>query len=177
MEQLNILRKYNVPLASPSAAIQFLNKTRMTDDEYRERLEELLGGAETVLTERQQEQGLSGIRFLYLYLVQQIIEDSETTDRLDMMKTAEQAFDRADRFMANNQWVFAERKVVEKLDADGKVKPKKGAKKELARKVYDAQIRDKNLTRQEAIAILMSEVGLTKGGASTYYANLKKGVY
>lgn len=59
-----------------------------------------------------------------------------------------------------------------KMDAAGNPKQKKGAKRTKAIEVYKANI-DKNMTRKEWIALLVAEVGLTKAGASTYYASLK----
>jgi hypothetical protein len=58
-------------------------------------------------------------------------------------------------------------------------KAKKGARKVLALKVFNEQIAGKveagEMTRKEAIAILMTEIGLSAAGASTYYANFKSG--
>lgn len=177
MKQLDILRGYDIPLGSASEAIQMINrKQRLTRDEYLRRITELAPEAVEILGEHVDLED-SQMRFMYLYLVQQIIEDSENTDVLDMEETAVHAFERATGFMRNNSWIFAEKAEKVKLDAAGNVKPKKGAKKDLAKQVYNALIKGKDLTRKAAIDVLVKEVGLTPAGASTYYANLKKGKY
>lgn len=61
-----------------------------------------------------------------------------------------------------------------KLDAIGEPKRKKGAKKAIAVEVYNRE-KGTERTRGEWIELLMNEVGLSKAGASTYYAGLKKG--
>lgn len=93
------------------------------------------------------------------------------------------ARERADRFMKECAWTFmgdnqeAKKAAIENAaPEDVKAgKAKKGAKKFLGLKVYNEQIKGNDLKRKEAIEILMTEVGLTQAGASTYYANFKSG--
>jgi hypothetical protein len=96
---------------------------------------------------------------------------------IDGKSVVDEALLKAKAFISKNEYVFAVREerqnVTPKLDALGKPKRKKGAKKELAKKVYNEKIAGKQLTRKQAIAIIAEEVGMTPAGASTYYGNLK----
>lgn len=115
-------------------------------------------------------------RMVYGYFVTEAINELNHTDVLDASKLLETAEVKAERLITNDPWMFAKPEAEPKLDDDGKPKPKKGAKKDLAKKVYVEQIEGKVTKRKDAIEILVKEVGLTPAGASTYYANLKKGV-
>lgn len=63
-----------------------------------------------------------------------------------------------------------------KLDANGNVQPAKGDKKVLAKKLWNEN-QGKITTRKGWIELLCKEVGMTPAGASTYYHNLKTGLY
>ena len=167
---LETLKEYNIPTGSFVDAIQHLNgNTMLTDAEYESRITELVGAPCTISVANLP-------RYAYLYLVQEIIKASYSTDMIDVVAIYEVSYDMAETFITENSYIFAEKDDKEtKLDATGAPKPKKGAKKALAIKVYAEDIRGKNLTRKESIAILMEKVGMSSGGASTYYANLKAG--
>jgi len=65
-----------------------------------------------------------------------------------------------------------------KVDALGKPKQAKGAKRKKAIAVYrefENQAAQEKWSRSKWIELLMEKVGMTKAGASTYYAGLKKG--
>lgn len=164
------LEAYDIPLNTPTAAVMAMKAQGWFEklgDEYKANIE-LIAGAE-VTSEDERE-----LNYTFRYLVTNLIEkpEMEGEQLIDLSLT------KARTFIANNQFVFAvpEENATPKLDAAGNPKPKKGAKKEMARKVYDEQIKDvEGMTRKAAIDILVAEVGLTKAGASTYYANLKKG--
>lgn len=97
-------------------------------------------------------------------------ESSANTDAL--LKMSEE---RANKMFNEHPWLFAKPETDAKLDSNGQVKAKKGSKKILAQKVYDEQIKGKNLSRKESIAILVEAGVSTPAGSSTYYAKLKKG--
>jgi len=165
------LEAYDIPTNSYVAAIQYINDgPELRDDEYLLRIEQLVGYSVEITAEHMP-------RYVYLYLVQEIIRTSLKGEDFRVVNVYDIAYNRAEEFLEMNQYIFAtsdDTKPV-KLDAAGNVKPKKGAKKELAKKVYAEDIDGKGLTRKDAIAILMEKVGLSSGGASTYYANLKNG--
>ena len=166
-----ILKEHNIPTGSFVDAIQHLNaNTTLTDDVYEKRISELVGVPCEISTANLP-------RYAYLYLVQEIIKASYSTDVINVVAIYEVAYDMAETFITENSYIFArsDDDAPVKLDATGAPKPKKGAKKEMAIKVYAEDIRGNNLTRKESIEILMEKVGMSSGGASTYYANLKAG--
>jgi len=169
MKILEKLALIGIPTRTAPAAIQYMRDHRWfekTDDEYKDLIIEL--AMDDVPTEDSRE-----LNYTFRYLVTMAIEHPGHTGKA----TLALAYEKAKTFIANHQYVFAtpDEDDEPKLDAIGNVKPKKGAKKELARKVYDEKIRNKDVSRKDAIAILMEDVGMSAGGASTYYANLKKG--
>ena len=58
------------------------------------------------------------------------------------------------------------KKVVKKASASD-------SKMDIAVKIYEEEKKKKGFTRKGCILRFMSEAGLTKAGASTYYANIK----
>lgn len=166
---ITTLQNYKIPTGSYIRAIQEINEDgELSHNEYVKRCKELVG-ADVELDEKTD-------RYVYLYLVQETIRKSFTTDQLNMIELFEQAKELADKFCKENPYVFATSVDFEnpKLDANGNPKKKKGAKKELAKKIW-SENQGKNLTRKQWIELLIEEVGLTPGGASTYHANLKAG--
>lgn len=169
MNTLEKIEAAHIPTTSPAAAIQYMRDFgwfEKTGEDYKFHIVDLSGADAQTDNERE-------LNYTFRYLVTTAIEQPGIKGR----ELVGVATERAKTFIANHQYVFAvpEEDATPKLDATGKPKPKKGAKKEMARKVYDEQIRDKGLTRKEAIAIIAEDVGMSPGGASTYYANLKKG--
>ena len=169
---IETIRSYDIPVGSYVAAIQYLGeRADLTDAQYIARIEELVGYSVTISKEHLP-------KYAYLYLVQELIRASMTTDKLHPVAIYEIAYDKAEEFITENSYIFAKPEAedgVVKLDATGAPKPKKGAKKDLAKQVYADEIEGKGLSRKEAIAIIMDKVGMSSGGASTYYANLKSG--
>lgn len=116
-------------------------------------------------------------RVVYRYLVQLLIENHIAHLDENIENTYLKAINKAQKYIENHSWVFAEPEIEVKLDAAGNPAAKKGDKKVRAKEVYESQIKDKGLSRKQAIEILVKEVGLTAGAASTYYHNLKTGIY
>mgnify|MGYP001041392433 CR=1 FL=1 len=111
-------------------------------------------------------------KYAFRYLVQNVLNNPDET--VDILYT--KSLLDAKHFIDNNEWVFAKSEEEIKLNSDGSPAAKKGDKKVLAKAVYDEN-KDKNLSRKEWIELLVDRVELTPAGASTYYANLKKGKY
>ena len=166
------LQAYDIPTHSYVAAIQHLSdRTQLPNGEYIKRITELVGFDVQISNERLP-------KYAYLYLVQELIRASQAAgDAIVPVAIYEMSYDKALEFITENSYIFAtpDDSAPVKLDATGAPKPKKGAKKELAKQVYTDEILGKNLSRKDAIAIIMEKVGMSAGGASTYYANLKNG--
>ena len=113
-------------------------------------------------------------RVAYGYAIQETIETGGKADWTVVVT-------KMDKLIAQSPWSVKdyetfthESDAPAKLDAVGVPKRKKGAKKALAIEVYNRE-KGTERTRGEWIELLMGEVGLSKAGASTYYAGLKKG--
>lgn len=113
-------------------------------------------------------------RLVYGYAVGETVKAGGQVDAQDILNRVAKTID-------DMPWVVKEYEAFShadegppKLDAVGNVKQKKGAKKALAIEVYNRE-KGTERSRKEWIELLMSEVGLSKAGASTYYAGLKKG--
>lgn len=167
---IETIRDQKVPVNSVVAAAQHLGLNgigQLNDDEYVRRIKEITGKSVKF-------ESSDMARMTYSYLVAVAIEETNHTDILDAEALLKKATEKASKLVEENSWMFAKAEAEPKLDASGNVKPKKGAKKELAMKVYAEDIKDKVTVRKDAIAILVEKVGMTPAGASTYYANLKK---
>ncbi len=167
---LDILRKQRVPVDSPVSAAQHLGLNgigKLADKEYVKRINELTG-----VNAKFEDTNM--YRMSYSYFVTDVIKATDNTDKPDVGKIWRTAKVKASKLIKEQNWMFAHTETEDKLDEDGNVKPKKGAKKELAMEVYRDEIVGKIDTRKDAIAILVKKAGLTPAGASTYYANLKK---
>lgn len=165
MNPIERLKSYHIPTYSFVAAIQNLTEKELRVSEYRSRIKELSNiksNADDKVA-----------RYHYLYLVQELVRQSLNTDKFDMEKLHNLALEKATTYVTKNPWLFAEREDAEpKLDAAGNVKQKKGAKKEQAIELWNKH-KNENMTRKQWIDLLVTEVGLTPAGASTYHANLK----
>jgi len=169
MNAIEKLALIGIPTRSAAAAIQYMRDNGWFEkpiEDYKYLIADL-GGADFPTDDERE------ANYTFRYLVQEAINDPELKGK-DLVGLA---YDKAITFIKNNQYVFAKKEddAPPKLDAAGKPKAKKGAKKERAIQVYNEKIKDKITSRKEAIEILVAEAGLTKGGASTYYANLKAG--
>lgn len=119
-------------------------------------------------------------KYVMRYMIQNIIKNYKEVVVENIETTYLKSINQAQRYIDTNPWVFStgeDENAPPKLDANGNIAPKKGDKKIIAKKVYEEQIKDKVITRKEAIALLVKEVGLTPAGASTYYSNLRNGTY
>ena len=171
-----VIEAYGAPTNSYIAAVTFFNeRPEMSKEEYEAGYNDIIGTEVAVQFEDQKH-----ARFHFLYAVQETVRVALVAIP-DMAEIALEVERRVAKLKADKPWSFKDYTLEEngerKLDATGKPKPKKGAKKELAKQVYADHIEGKGLSRKEAIAIMAEKVGLTPAGASTYYANCKAGRY
>lgn len=185
---LEVIADYGIPTNSWLEAAQFVltadedidyqrpGMGSLPKEEYAKRVAEVLGLSAVPEYETQKI-----ARVYFGYTIQETVRNFLSGDRPDMEFLWMDINRRALKFITENPWSVKEYVSEDddgepKLDAAGNPKQKKGAKKELAKKVW-ADNADKQTTmkRKEWIALLCEEVGLTPAGASTYYANLKKG--
>lgn len=171
MKQLDILRSYHIPVSSAVKAIQHLSdRHSLSPKEYADRIRELVENPDVKVDDKY-------ARHVYLYLVQETIRTSFNTDTLNMTEILSMAVEKAIKFVDDNPYVLAGSTAEPKLDENGNAKPRKGAKKEMAIALYAKMVEENNgkfPSRSDAIKRFMDEVGMTKGGASTYVANCKK---
>ena len=170
MQLAEHIQQYNIPQSAIHAA-KYLREMELDAEEARERVA-LLTNKSTKLDDKY-------VIHVYKYLIDRGLTHEGQID----LELAEK---RAVSFVDSSPWIFAKPDVPyssvgpAKLDAVGNPKRRKGAKKELAIKCYkeNKELADENKwARKDWIKCLMEEVGLSEGGASTYYANLKNGTY
>lgn len=123
------------------------------------------------------------------YMIEQVLNHNCEID--DVVKLLEVTRERAERFLTDpkNSHIFAKSEdevevekvaVVSGVDvkvevlASGKIK--RGGKQVLAYELYKQLVleSDQSLNNQQFIAVLIKELSMTKAGATTYVANLKK---
>lgn len=171
---LEVIADKGIPVdAGANTAAQYLGVSgngigQQRDSFYIDNINELTG---TTVTEDNSDK----LRILHSYLICSIIEaDAKEMDvSVDTLLTI--SIERTNKFFIEQPWHFAKPEADSKLDDNGQVKAKKGSKKILAQEVYDKDIKDKGLSRKEAIDILVAAGVSTPAGSSTYYAKLKKG--
>ena len=186
---LEILAQFNIPTDNPSTAALFVmvedddisnqrsGMGRLTKDGYETAISQVFGLTDTPVFDN-----IKIARIYFAYTVQETVRNFTSGIVPDMEWLWNDVNEKAMKFINTNPWSVKEYtnnlddSGVEKLDAAGKPKQRKGAKKELAKKVWDDNAdKQDTLDRSGWIALLMEQVGLTKSGASTYYANLRKG--
>jgi hypothetical protein len=119
---------------------------------------------------------LKTARLVFGYTVQETIKTFNSGIIPSMEDVWTDVTTKSAEYIKNHPWSVKDYTQADgepKLDAAGNPKQKKGAKKELAREVWNEN-KHKEMSRKEWIALLVELVGLTPAGASTYYAGLKK---
>ena len=165
---IDVIKAKKIPL-SYVRAIQEINDAGIQDREfYTIGLSEMAGTAININDDRE-------ARLTYLYFVQEVLKnqknDVSVKDLLASAKEKAQLFIKdpnSPDVTLRPQYGSA----TPKLDCLGQPKRKKGAKQEQAVEVYKANMNSK--TKAEIIELFMSEVGMSKAGATTYYYNIKK---
>jgi ABC-type oligopeptide transport system ATPase subunit len=162
MNYANYLTNLKIDTRKVAYAIEDANKERFEDAYYVDHVKALTGVEQIA-------------RHVFLYIVEQIVVEGKPNTT--------KAIAKAVAFITNNPWSTVKPENVSyyvrksEVDALGKPKQKKGAKKAIAIAFWNANMKSKDITRQSAITMLMEAVGLTKAGASTYYHNLKNGTF
>lgn len=154
-----------IPTSSYVAAIRHLNDSGdLARDQYVSIMSDLVGQKVSVGDDRI-------TKYTFLYLIQETIRKSFNTDVMNMAELLELAHRRAVTFIKENAFVFAEPEDTITVDSDGKPKQKKGAKQEGAATIYQENISKGKAT---VIGLFMSELDMSKAGATTYFYNMKK---
>lgn len=172
MKFSQFLEDHKIPTTSRLIAIQFVvdNHRDLDASEYRVRIIELTGRGDE-LQDREAE-------YTYLYLFQELytIYHRAPNEPINMAIMYNVAERKAIDYIEANQHLFVEREAVVKLDANGNVKKKRGAKKDLVCKLW-AEHKEEGWPRKQWIQFLVDEADMTPAGASTYYASLKNGTF
>lgn len=158
----------------------------LTDQQFNDAIREIVGDA-TLPNETVRYMP----KYVFRYLVQNLTvnyKDPTVGETIGAIYTKSIA--QAAKYIRENPWTFAtgeDENAPPKLDSNGNIQPKKGDKKEMAKAVWLNNQENPTLWKVENgtrlpirklwIELLVKEVGLTEGGASTYFQNLKTGVY
>ena len=165
MSPIKQIAEYGIPVNSYIAAIQYLNdRSDLEQSQYEGMIKDVTGVEQKFNDHRD-------AKYTFLYLVQETIRKSTSTDIFDMDALLEYAFTRAQKFIKENPWHWAEPEEEQKVDASGKPKRKKGAKQEEAARIYNENKAD---GKKAIIDLFMSELDMSKAGATTYFYNMKK---
>lgn len=169
MKAIEVLQAHEIPTdAGRIRAVQAAAKLEYDNDAYRAVI------ADICQLDDAPEAHDDIARLAFMYLVQDVIDKHNTSLPF--------AIERAEAYIADHPWVLAKAEPTSSyvpkstVDALGKPKQKKGAKKAKAIAFWNAN-QGKYETRKEWIEALMENVGLTKGAASTYHHNMKKGTW
>ena len=178
---IEVIARYGVDTTSYLRAInQFCDSERpilLNQTGYENGIREIIGENRSFSFENEKE-----ARIYFLYVVQETIRIFARGETLVMAEVWQEASRRAKTFTATNPWTIKEylpeqTDEIEVVGEDGTVqrKPKqrKGAKKQMAESLYK-EMNDGVNDRPTIIDALISEVGLTKAGATTYFHNLRK---
>ena len=189
MNPIDLIASWDIPVENEFLAVSAIRNhdpasgrvwtPELSEDDMLERITEVL----RLKTKVGPYESAKHTRVIYGYTIQEAVKrfssDEETPTPTTMGEFYHDVLEKSRKHIGNSPWVVMEWEVEQtgepKMDAAGNPKQKKGAKKEMALKVYEANKHNTDLTRQDWIKLLMDEVGMTKAGASTYYANLKKG--
>jgi hypothetical protein len=167
MNPIHQIKEFGIPTDSYHSAIRHLNdRDPFIKCEY-ERLIHVLTGVQRTYTDQRD------ARYCFLYLIQETIRKSDNTDRFDMPTLLIYAEERAYKFIKENPWHWAVVEEEVKLDSSGKPKRKKGAKQVEALRIYNENI---FAGKKAIIELFMSELDMSKAGATTYFYNTRKQV-
>lgn len=168
------LETEGVPTDSVVRAAQYINDLMLNTPQAADRVKALTG--EVVEGEH-----VMRVPLVYGYLVQNLLKAHIAKQAAQLVDLLAKSKEQADALIEKQGWLFIAdedaRADIENADPEVVIagKAKKGARKVLGLKVYKAEIEGVEMTRKEAIAILMEKVGLTQSGASTYFHNFKSG--
>lgn len=171
------LKAHDIPHTSYIEAIQYMRNTH--DELSREETYLMIANlsdanpkiADDFVTDRP-ELFDEYLKLVLLYLVQESIRASFTSDVVDGKTILPIAVEKSKEFFKKNPWAFAKPEEEQKVDElTGKPKMKKGKKQELAIEIYKEN-RDKD--KEEIMALFQEQLDMSKSGARTYYYNMRK---
>lgn len=175
MKAIEILEKtHKLNVRSAVQAIQRVSEWSLSPKQWWEIAKELRSAPDCIRPLDGDHIQEYSTKYFIQNIIKQYTEKAETKFDIDLLYVS--SVEQAKKYIESNPWVFAKLEAEEKFNNDGSPASKKGDKKLLAKEVYEAN-KGKINTRKEWIELLVKEVGLTPAGASTYYANLKKGKY
>ena len=167
MNPIKQISEYGIPVNSYIAAIQYMNdRSDLEQSQYENMIKNLTGVERKFDNHRD-------AKYTVLYLIQETIRKSNSTNKFNMSEILDFAYERAKSFIASNPWHWAEPEEVQKVDSNGKPKRKKGAKQEEALRIYKENV---DAGKAKIIELFMSELDMSKAGATTYFYNTKKKV-
>jgi hypothetical protein len=165
MNPIAQIREFGIPVRSYGAAIWYLNdRPDLEKDEYENLIHTLTGV-------RRQYKDHRDARYSFLYLVQETIRKWESTDKFDMEEMLIYAEKCAQKLFTEQAYHWAEPDEEVKTDSKGNPKRKKGAKQVEALRIYNENVAD---GKSKIIELFMSELDMSKAGATTYFYNMKK---
>lgn len=169
---MDMIEIYDLPLDSPIGVVQTYNdRARNGKYDYGTVLRSIVGDNYQELEDPDH----ARIQVGYVFqIAATAYRDGKSIDA-DQLYT--EATKKAREFISEMPWVFAKKDVEEKLDENGRAKPKKGSKGQRSYEVY-CELVTKDATRKEIMEAFQDEkvMGMqphTKSGASTYYYNMK----
>jgi len=165
---INELNKMNIPTNSVIGAVQAFNdryREGYNSDTYAKIVQNVLGRKFDLLPKADY------ARIQVAYVIQEAVQRHVDGFDVDADNVFNAATVKAEKFVAENGWVFAKPDVEIKLDAAGKPKRKKGAKQEAAADIYNEM---KGGDKKDIIARFMDELDMSKAGATTYFYNMRK---
>lgn len=167
---LKIIESYGAPTDSYIGAISYLKqemRVPFTKEEYERNIAELLDVDTVPSYSNEKEAAL-----YFHYLVQETIRVYMDGKIPEMDVVWDEVNRRAKEFIAEAPWSIKDYSTTETADGE-KPKRKKGAKKEAAEALYK-KLNDGSNDRNTIIDAFISELNMSKAGATTYFHNLKK---
>jgi len=167
MNPIKQIAEYGIPTNTYGSAIIHLNdREDLSRTQYEKRIKELTGVVQEYTDDRD-------AKYCFLYLIQETIRKSYNTDKFNMPELLEYSTTRARNFVRDNPWHWAVAEEEVQIDSFGKPKRKKGAKQIEALRIYKENVDE---GKPAIIDMFMSELDMSKSGATTYFYNMKKKV-
>ena len=172
---LQVIESYGAPINSFIKTVLFFREQleQFPQEEYENNIKEIVGSEEAPKFSSTKEAEL-----FFLYTVQETVRAFSKAEIPDMSEVWNDAKHRAETFITEHPWAVKEYDTDNnetEYDDDGNViqKIKKGAKKERAETLYK-NMNDGSNRKKDIIDALMTELDMSKSGATTYFYNLKK---
>lgn len=173
---LQVIADFGCPTDSSIFAIKHLSERNdLTVDEYKKGIQDIIG-----LPELPETESYFFAKVLFRYVIQETIRAYNSGVIPIMDEVYEISVNKARTYIDTNPWSatafnlthgLAER---DELDEEGQpIVIQKGGKKEITERLFK-QMKSNNATRQDIIEAFITETGMSKAGATTYFHTLKK---